>query len=233
MTGRTVFLDVGAHWGETAEEVLSPFWRFDRIYAFEPDPQCVARLNQTFAADVRGGRLEIVAAALSNHDGDAQLFGSNEGGGASLLAEKKNVDAARHIQVPLRSTAAFFAEHIRPDDTVIMKLNCEGGEIDIIKDLVASGAILRIANLVVDFDIRKVRGREREARVAIRSMRAAGFNDFMLAERVMIGPDARARVRNWLSQVEAARAVCTDPAALQPPRRAKLSRRLKAAFRYL
>lgn len=33
-----IFLDVGAHDGQTLAEVLKPEYRFDRVYAFEPMP---------------------------------------------------------------------------------------------------------------------------------------------------------------------------------------------------
>ena len=33
---RTIFIDVGAHVGETAEEAVLPKWNFDRVYALSP-----------------------------------------------------------------------------------------------------------------------------------------------------------------------------------------------------
>ncbi len=231
---RAIFLDIGAHWGETLEEVLSPLWRFDLVYAFEPDPQAVAILERKFADALASGKLKIVAAALSNRDGAAELFGANEGGGASLYAEKANVDAARHVAVPLLAASAFFAQHFSADDLILAKLNCEGGEVDILSDLAGSGEIQKLARLVVDFDIRKVRGRRREARATINAMRAAGFERFLLTENVMVGADARARTRNALASMPEAHPLCADPTALpNPPRRQKWTRRLKTMFRYL
>src|SRR5690606_36029501 len=101
MSQRAVFLDIGAHWGETLEEVLSPVWRFDVVYAFEPDPEAVRIIEGKFPADLASGKLVVVPAALSNRDGEADLFGGNEGGGASLYAEKTNIDAAKHETVKL------------------------------------------------------------------------------------------------------------------------------------
>ena len=234
MTKRAVFLDIGAHWGETLEEVLSPIWRFDIVYAFEPDPEAVAILRKKFAADLASGKLILIPVALSNRDGEADLFGGNEGGGASLYAEKTNIDAAKHETVKLLSSSAFFREHFRGDDLILAKLNCEGGEVDILQDLAASGEIQKIARLVVDFDIRKVRGKRGLARATIEAMRAAGFDRFLLTENVMIGPDARARTRNAIAHMPEAAALCADPAsAPNPPRRPKWTRRVKTFFRYL
>jgi FkbM family methyltransferase len=230
---QTIFLDIGAHWGETLEEVLSPVWRFDRVYAFEPEPHAIAVLKRNFAAPIAEGRLVLVEAALSNRDGEADLFGANEGGGASLLAEKSNVDATTRRPVKLISASSFFAAHFKPGDAVLAKLNCEGGEVDILKDLAGSGEIHKLARLVVDFDIRKVPGRRGEARATMEAMRKAGFDRYLLSESVMVGADARARTRNALASMPEARAACADAAALpDPPRRQKWTRRLKTAFRY-
>lgn len=231
---RAIFLDIGAHWGETLYEVLSPLWRFDLVYAFEPDPAAVKVLEGKFADAIATGKLRIVPAALSNRTGEAELFGANEGGGASLYAEKTDIDPAVHAAIKLISTRDFFAEHFKGGDTILAKLNCEGGEVDILNDLAASGEIHKIARLVVDFDIRKVRGRRGEARATMNAMRRAGFDRFLLTENVMVGPDQQARIRNALASMPEAHALCADPAALpNPPRRPKWSRRLKYALRYL
>lgn len=234
MTKRAVFLDIGAHWGETLEEVLSPVWRFDTVFAFEPDPEAVGILREKFAADLASGKLRIIDAALSNRDGQADLFGGNEGGGASLYAEKTNIDPGQHALVKLIASSAFFREQFNGGDLILAKLNCEGGEVDILGDLSQSGEIQKIARLVVDFDIRKVRGKRGLARATIERMRAAGFDRFLLTEDVMVGPNARERTRNALAHMPEALAVCADVSALPtPPRRPKWTRRVKTFFRYL
>lgn len=234
MSRRAIFLDIGAHWGETLEEVLSQLWRFDLVIAFEPDPEAVRIISEKFAAAIAAGKLIVEPVALSDRDGEAVLFGGNEGGGASLYAEKAGVDPARRVAIPLAAAGAYFARRFSKDDIIVAKLNCEGGEIDILNDLVASGEIHKLAAAVIDFDIRKVKGKRALARDTMNRMRAAGFDRFALTESVMIGPDARHRTRNALASMPAAAALCADPAALpNPPRRPKWSRRIKAFFRYL
>ncbi len=234
MSQRSIFLDIGAHWGETLEEALSPVWRFDTVYAFEPDPEAVRIIEQKFAAEIASGKLILIPAALSDHDGEADLFGGNEGGGASLYAEKTNIDAAKHARVTLIQSSTFFREHFTADEVIIAKLNCEGGEVNILNDLAKSGEIQKIARLVVDFDIRKVRGKRGLARATIAAMRAAGFDRFLLTEDVMVGPDARARTRNAIAHMPEALRFCADPGARPNPlRRPKWTRRVKTFFRYL
>ncbi len=231
---RTIFLDIGAHWGETLEEALFPPWRFDLIYAFEPDPEAVAVLRGKFAEALASERLIIVDAALSDREGEAMLFGANEGGGASLYAEKTDIDASRRKPVKLILARHFFAENLSADDIILAKLNCEGGEVAILNDLVDSGQIGKLARVVIDFDIRKVRGQRGQAKALMRKLHAAGFDRFLLAENVMVGADARARTRNALAAMPEARAACADLSALpSPPRRPKWTRRVKYFFRYL
>jgi FkbM family methyltransferase len=234
VSARSIFLDIGAHWGETLEEALSPLWRFDLVYAFEPDPEAVAVLQSKFVDAIAKGQLIIVAAALSDHAGEATLFGANDGGGASLYAEKTDIDASRRKPVQLIQARRFFAENLRTDDIILAKLNCEGGEVAILNDLIDGGEIGKLARVVIDFDIRKVRGKRGQAKALMRKMRATGFDRFLLAENVMVGVDARARTRNALAAMPEARAACTDLSALPtPPRRPKWTRRFKYFFRYL
>lgn len=234
MSARTIFLDIGAHWGETLEEALSPLWAFDLVYAFEPDPEAVAVLQTKFAEALAQGQLVIVDSALSDREGEAFLFGANEGGGASLYAEKSDIDSSRRKPVKLIQARRFFAENLSANDTILAKLNCEGGEVPILNDLIDGGEIGKLARVVIDFDIRKVRGKRGQARTMMRKMERAGFDRFLLAENVMVGVDAIARTRNALASMPEARAACTDLSALPtPPRRPKLTRRVKYFFRYL
>lgn len=230
---RYVFLDVGAHRGQTTEEVLGPLWAFDRVCAFEPDPECVSLLHSRFAAETAAGRLEITPAALSSRTGEAKLYGSNSGGGASLFAEKRNVNSELAASIRLVRASDWLRENTTPADFVLMKLNCEGAEVDILRDLVETGEISRIGALMVDFDIRKVRGRRGEARQTIRRMHAAGFHRFHLSEFVMVGDSHGAKIRNWLSFVPESTRFCREPSALAGYRRRPiLRRRIRYWLRY-
>ncbi len=212
---------------------MAPPWRFDLVYAFEPDPEAVAVLAGKFAEAIARGRLVIVDAALSDREGEAILFGANEGGGASLHAEKTDIDASRQKKVKLIQARRFFAENLKLDDIILAKLNCEGGEVSILNDLVDGGEIDKLSRVVIDFDIRKVRGKRGQAKALMNKMRAAGFDRFLLAENVMVGVDARARTRNALAAMPEARAACADLAVLpDPPRRPKFTRQVKYFFRY-
>jgi len=230
---RVVFVDVGVHRGQTLDEVLSPLWAFDHVYGCEPDPEALADLRTRYGADIASGRLTLVPAALSSTTGKAHLYGSNDGGGATLFEGKTNIDAAvvRTIDT-LR--ASEFVHQLPTDALVLMKLNCEGAECDILADLIDSGEIHRIGRLVVDFDIRKVRGRRGDARRTIHRLQQAGFDRYHLAENVLVGKTHQERVRNWLSHIPEAAIYCRQPDVLSSyRRRPKLRRRVRYWFRYM
>lgn len=208
---RYLFIDVGSHHGQTLAEVLSPLWRFDRIYGFEPDPDCMDLLKQRYREPLREGRLVLTRAGLFDSNGQAPLFGNNEGGGATLYKQKHKIDPTLSLTVPIIRASDWVREHVHADCFAVMKLNCEGAECAIIHDLVATGEIARIGSLLVDFDIRKVRGKRGEARRALRALRSAGFDRYLLVENVMVGATHAERTRNWLSYIPECQRFCRQP----------------------
>ena len=83
---RKLFLDVGGHYGELAEVALERDLAFDAVHTFEPDPECVARMQRAFAPAIEAGRLILHPVALGGEDGEITLSGDNSGGGASVVA---------------------------------------------------------------------------------------------------------------------------------------------------
>jgi FkbM family methyltransferase len=191
------FIDVGAHEGQTLEEVIKPQYGFDQIIAFEPMPRQFEILNARF-----GGlpRVTLLNCGLSDHEGSMPIYGTNEHMEASIFKTK------RDLVKPESSTECYFRE-ASPfidslDGTIIMKLNCEGAEVVILKNLVERGAIWRIANVMIDFDIRKIPGQEHREREVLESLRTIGFDRYSLCENVMHGATHQDRIANWLHAVK-------------------------------
>ncbi len=198
--GRRVFLDVGGHIGQTLDEVLKPEYGFDIIHCFEPLPKFVALLNEKYQDAIRSGRLQIHAVGLAAEDGTATLFGDNSGGGASLFSEHaSNSEHPGAATIPLMRATRFFESELRCSDIVLMKLNCEGAEGQILCDLAESGEIHKISNVMIDFDLFKVRGRKAEPYAVLEKLKQVGFSRYELCFDVMVGKSHQARIRNWLS----------------------------------
>lgn len=197
---RKVFLDVGGHLGQTLDEVLSPEYGFDVIHCFEPLPKFVAILNDKYRSEINGGRLRIHDVGLADQDGEATLFGDNEGGGASLFSlHASNFAHPGATTIKLMRASRFFQTELSKSDLVLMKLNCEGAEGQILCDLAASGEIHKVSNVMIDFDLFKVKGRRSEPYAVLEKLKTVGFDRYELCYDVMLGKTHQERIRNWLS----------------------------------
>jgi hypothetical protein len=96
----------------------------------------------------------------------------------------------------------FFRAELEPDDLAVMKLNCERSETIILNDLLDSGEIEKIANVMIDFDVRKIPDRAGEERALLERFREAGFTRYSKAEDVMHGLTHQARIRDWIFSLD-------------------------------
>jgi FkbM family methyltransferase len=195
VSGAKVFLDVGAHTGETLRAVVDDRYRFDRIVCFEPASWCIERL-----ARFRHPRLEIAPFGLWK-ESERRILHDPGTVGASIFEEKRRSDKTQEAEFVRASD--WFAENIEADDTVFLKLNCEGAECDILEDLLDSGEIRKADFILVHFDVRKVpsqRHRERQVKARLRD---EGVENWAEADEVLVGPSMIARIQHWLDSVGA------------------------------
>jgi len=201
-TGRKIFLDVGGHVGQTLNEVISGKYDFDEIYCFEPMPREYATLLERFKNHIAKGKLKVVNYGLLDKTETRKIYGTNNDMGASIYQEKYDLDN-RSIETLCSFVEAtiFFKEHILEDDLVTVKLNCEGSEILILENLLNSKEIFKIGNVMIDFDIRKVTGRQHEADLLLKQFRDNNFVNYCLEQDVMKGSTHENRIGNWISTV--------------------------------
>lgn len=192
-----VFLDVGAHEGQTLDEVLRPEHGFDLVYAFEPLPAQYATLVERFGA--RDG-LTLLDYGLADRTAVMPVYGTNEGMEASLYPAKRDLDAGVVTDCRFVEASAFFAGHLPDDATVVVKLNCEGAEVAILENLIATGQIWKIANVMIDFDVRKIPGMEDHETRLLARLDAIGFDRHVLCEHVMLGETHAERIAHWLTR---------------------------------
>ena len=195
---KKIFLDVGGHEGQTLLEVLRPVYQFDAIHCFEPMLENYQLLKQKFSASF-GGKLFHHPFGLIDRNGRTTLYGSNQMGEASIFSDKQDlVQPSRAVSCDFRSAAEFLKDHMREEDIIIMKLNCEGGEILILRDLIATGLIHWISHMMIDFDIRKVPSRKHQAQEILSDFKKIGFSNYLEPRQAMIGYTHQERIRFWL-----------------------------------
>jgi FkbM family methyltransferase len=191
-----VFLDVGAHEGETLDAVRDPKFGFERIYCFEPASPCWPALET-----VRDRRVTICRFGLWNQTTEHDLFDAGSIG-ASLFADKfKEARSA----APARFVRAtdWFRENLAAEDDVYVKLNCEGAEVDIVEDLLDSGELARVRAVMIDPDVRKVPSQAHRERELRERLAASGLTNYAMEADVMIGATHRERIHHWLHAVGA------------------------------
>lgn len=184
------FLDVGAHDGQTLEEVTTDRYDFERIYAFEPAPAQYARLLERFAAVPN---VTLLNCGLSDQTGPLPLYGTNDAMEASLYPAKVDVDEYVARLCHFVKASEFFTQ--LPDGLTV-KLNCEGAEVAILDDLIDSGQIWKIASVLIDFDVRKIPGMEHREEQTLKRLADIGFDRYCSWPP---GATHQERIRAWLT----------------------------------
>ncbi len=164
-----IFLDVGAHKGETLR--LLKGHTFERIVAFEPSPDCWPALEaEAFMVDA-----QVIRAGLLGHQGREPLFYSGSAG-ASIHADKRffpdyiREGAEQPTACDFLRASAWFQRHVFDPQSALLKLNCEGSEVAILDDLVATGEIDKVASIALDWDCEKIESLRGESSRVRRSL---------------------------------------------------------------
>lgn len=155
---RVLFVDGGSNLGQGFEWFAR---RYDdgkiAFHLFEPNPNCHPALERLRAR--YGERMEIHAAALGTAEGEMKFYGLAEGGelsqGGSLLKSHNSTyyeareDAA--IEVRVMDFPAYLERQSERFDTIVVKMDIEGAEIDLLEALLEGGAHRFIDTLYVEF----------------------------------------------------------------------------------
>jgi FkbM family methyltransferase len=193
-----IFIDVGGHIGQTLNEVLSGKYCFDKVYCFEPMPYQYYHLIKNYTEIGKKYNLEILPYGLLDNNENRNIYGTNNDMAASIYKNKIDIDNTEYETLcKFVNTSEFFEKNIKDNDLVVMKLNCEGSEVNIIYSLLKSGQISKIGNMMIDFDIRKVPGLEYQAQKIMEEFSKIDFTNYSLVN-VMVGDTHENRIGNWL-----------------------------------
>ena len=210
-----IFLDIGSHIGQTLHEVTKEKYAFDKIVCFEPSSFCLDKLKKFAEED---DRIIICEFGLGNRNHEVELFmpgtlvGSIYKAGAEDMAVKKHGDSSlgkkevgseeiteEAEKIKLRDAKEWFENNTSTDDYIVVKTNCEGGEVDILDSLIGGNIMKNIYSFLITFDIRhykEFQHREIEIRKRLKKEK---LNNFCFAEDVMIGASHEKRIENWLT----------------------------------
>lgn len=172
-----IFVDIGAHYGESLAVALDPRWAFDRVYSLEP-----SRAAYRVLARNHDTRLKTERIGLSNSSRNATLYGAGQLGGSVYADKKQKTDHLRTEIIELVKATDWFRKNIPEGSTVFVKLNCEGSEVDILEDLLDSGEVAKVAAFYVDFDIRKVPSQAHREDEVTKRLRESGVRFLSTAD---------------------------------------------------
>jgi FkbM family methyltransferase len=189
-----VFLDVGAHDGETLMSVLDPKYDFDMIYVFEPVKKLHTKLNIIAA---RRKNIKLLEYGLWNETITQKIYSPGSIAG-SIFSDHKDVDKDDFEECKFVNASEWFAQNIHAGDEVYVKLNCEGAEANILLSLLSSKEIFKIKNVMIDFDVRKIKGLEGMQQDVLTEFKKSNFTSYSLCDDVMTGPSSITRIQNWL-----------------------------------
>lgn len=144
---KRIFLDIGAHEGQTLEIVTQERYGFDEIHSFEPMPGQFATLDR-FDVNLHNF-------GLSDRTCSRPVYGANEQYEASVYRAPGRIDDSVETECDFVRATDWFKRNVPSDAQVIAKMNCEGSEADILNDLIKSKEIWKIDHVAIAFDIRR------------------------------------------------------------------------------
>lgn len=195
-----VFVDLGAHAGSTVRSVFASRFDFDRVISVEPDPEMVTLLHEQFADKISTGKFIVAPVGVALKRGKLTLFGSNAGGGASLVSAKLPKSQRTGVSVDVISWGDFLDFYELHSSDLYVKVNCEGGEVEIIGSMVEHNCG-QIKSMVIDFDIIKSPWGGWQKWSCLRQLRRAGI-PYLLSESVFVKGSGRNYIENWLASLK-------------------------------
>jgi FkbM family methyltransferase len=141
---RPVILDCGSNIG-MAILFFKALYPDADITAFEPAPWACSAIEETIRAnDLRDVTLHN--AALAESEGELELFHDPSHPGSAVMSVYRERMPGETVRVPAVRLSRYVT---KPVD--FLKLDVEGSELQVLRDLVASGTIGQIRQMVIEF----------------------------------------------------------------------------------
>jgi len=173
-----IFLDIGAHVGESAAAALDERHKFDKIHCFEPAKASYNKIK-------KDARIVIHKFGLFNKTCILPLYGAGSVG-ASVFKDKPIANRKNYLDERCNFIKAsdWFSENVSANDYVVAKVNTEGAEIEILNDLLDTGEYDKINHLMISFDVSKIKGKEYLESELLSRLKKTGRNNYTLSGNV-------------------------------------------------
>jgi FkbM family methyltransferase len=165
------FFDIGANIGQTFDKFLLKTNEYDgyKVWCFEPSPRNMAplveaakRVTSWPQKDVHRFQVVVCPFGLWNKNGtfsfyeksDAlDVYGRENGEGDSFVESfLTNNKAPYQIMATSVKFSDFVKDNTAPTDSLVVKIDCEGGEYGILEDIYSNPDVCsRIKKLIVEW----------------------------------------------------------------------------------
>lgn len=159
---RKIFLDCGAHKGESIDVFLRCFDKNNEfeIYSFEPNPQ----LKNYFKKYKKLDNFTFINKAVWIKDGFIDFYGLDEGPrrdvGCTINKNKIDISHNEPIRVESLSLSNWIKSNFNVEDYIILKLDIEGAEYDIINNMIKENTFDYINKFYVEFHVKWMKNTE-------------------------------------------------------------------------
>lgn len=145
-----IFIEIGAHRGQSFEVAKHPKFGFDEFWLIEPSSSAFEYLKR-----ISDKRVQIFNLGLGESNGQMVLYESGAKG-ASLFQDKFQLIDEKRAEFVFIKRASEFLEKVLKADEVYMRINCEGSEVKILSDLLNANLLNMNQSILVDFDIIRI-----------------------------------------------------------------------------
>jgi FkbM family methyltransferase len=143
-SARPVILDCGSNIG-MAILFFKALYPDAVITAFEPAPWACAAIEETIRAnDLK--EVTLHNAALAETEGTLELFHDPKHPGSAVMSVFEDRMQGESVRVPAVRLSRYVTAPID-----FLKLDVEGSELPVLRDLVTSGAIAQVKQMVIEF----------------------------------------------------------------------------------
>lgn len=167
-----IFLDVGAHIGESATVALDERYKFDKIHCFEPAKASYSKIK-------KNARIVIHKFGLFNKTCILPLYCAGSLGASVFKDKPTRRENFLDEQCNFIKASDWFSENVSANDYVVMKVNVEGAEIEIMDDLLDTGEYDKINHLMISFDVGKIKGKGHLENKLLSRLGKTGRNNYI------------------------------------------------------
>lgn len=170
---KTIYVDIGSRGGQQIGWALQSV---DYAYGFEPSPTSYDEISKIFANDPR---VTLHPFGLWSKTCEIEMFNEGAAGGTIFADYQSTGPVPRKAMVQMVKASDWFQDNLTESDKVILKINCEGGECDILNDLLDSGEYNKVHTCLVDFDVRKCPSKREEELTLMTRLKTLGITNVL------------------------------------------------------